>query len=391
MMADCIPHSLEISLVPRTAPTPSPSYTVWCHCGPSLYHSLVFILPFLYKTTATLIFPSIPELLVNTFTSGSSCSTSAIALSMLLVTLVLTFGFHLVSKHTTLMVSMVCGLILYLCIKLCSGVGCHFTSLLVVFAMGLCRGCVAGSVASWMVTHCQCLLIRRLNGIRFAITSSMSVAVVFIAPIIMIAAHLCIDASIFTIAWFALQSFILLPTFCCGVRKMSVAYNIWGTAMERYSCHMCLAFIPWDVWDSLPNWTSQSCPFAIAAAHCDFQFSLLSTITPRNLAVSFDSMHWFLSTRAHLGIGIHFWGFSGCGASFFVISSSWNFSIPNSQLWSLAHSNMPPFWFMMFCSFSWVSKRSLPMTITTVSSTNSSIHSPLLNTGIFSRSALYIR
>jgi hypothetical protein len=118
----------------------------------------------------------------------------------------------------------------------------------------------------------------------------MSVAVVFMAPVIIIAAHLCIDASFFTIAWFALLSFILLPMFCCGVRKISAAYSMRGTAMERYNCHIYLAFIPQDVQDSLPNWISQSCPFVITAAHCTFQFNLLSTITPRNLAVSFDGM-----------------------------------------------------------------------------------------------------
>ena len=169
---------------------------------------------------------------------------------------------------------------------------------------------------------------------------------------------------------------------------MSAAYNIRGTAMERYSCRMYFALIPRDARASRPNCISQSCPFAIAAAHCPFQFSLLSTMTPRNFAVSFEGMHWFPSIRVCLGVGILLLGFSGCGMSLCVMSRSWNFSMPNSQLWSLAHSNIPPAQFMMFRNFSWVSKKSLPMTMITASSTKSDIHSPVLIIGIFSRSAL---
>jgi hypothetical protein len=171
-----------------------------------------------------------------------------------------------------------------------------------------------------------------LKGIRFAMTSAMSVTVVFIAPVILSATHLCTDANLFTIACLAFPSFILLPMFCHGVRNISAAYSMWGTVMDKYSCHMYPAFIPWDVWASLPNWISLSCPFARAAAHCPFQFSWLSTITPRNLAVSFDGIHSFPSISAHLGIGILFLGFKGCVTNIFMMSSSWNFSMWNSQL-----------------------------------------------------------
>ena len=182
-------------------------------------------------------------------------------------------------------------------------------------------------------------------------TSKVSNAVVFKAPVIMIAAHLCMDASLFTMAQVLWLSFACFPTFCCGVRKTSAAYNMWGTAMERYSCHVYFTLIPCDARASLLNWISQSCPLASAAAHCPFQFSLLSMTTPRNLAVSFDGMRWLPNTRAQRGICTLLFGFIWCGTSFLEISRSWNFLIPNSQLWFFAHSKIPPGWFMMFHSF----------------------------------------
>jgi hypothetical protein len=98
-------------------------------------------------------------------------------------------------------------------------------------------------------------------------TSTTLVTVVFITPVIMSAACLCTDASLFTVACFDYLSFDALPMFCHGVRKMSAAYNIFGTAMERYSCHMYFALIPQDDCASCPNWMSQSCPFVNAATH----------------------------------------------------------------------------------------------------------------------------
>jgi hypothetical protein len=53
-----------------------------------------------------------------------------------------------------------------------------------------------------------------LNGSRFAITSSVSVAVVLMAPVIIIAACLWIDASFVSIACFVLHlSNDLMPIF----------------------------------------------------------------------------------------------------------------------------------------------------------------------------------
>jgi len=128
--------------------------------------------------------------------------------------------------------------------------------------------------------------------------SITSVVTVFIAPVIMMVAHLCIDDSLVTMACLAHLSFALLPIFCCGVRNMSAVYNIWGMAIERYSCHIYLAFVPCDECAILPNWISQSWPLASAAVPCPFQFSLLSTMTPRNFTVSFDGIRWLPSISA---------------------------------------------------------------------------------------------
>jgi hypothetical protein len=70
---------------------------------------------------------------------------------------------------------------------------------------------------------------------RFAMTSKMSVAVVLMAPVIMMAACRCMAVSLFMIPWLDFPSFDLVAIFRCGVRKMSAAYNICGTAIERYS------------------------------------------------------------------------------------------------------------------------------------------------------------
>ena len=75
--------------------------------------------------------------------------------------------------------------------------------------------------------------------------------------------------------------------------------------------------------------------------------------------------------------------FSGFGTSLFVVSRSWNFSMPNSQLCILAHLKMPSLQFMMFCSFLCVSLKSLPVTMTAALSTKSNIHLPILRSGIF--------
>jgi hypothetical protein len=49
-----------------------------------------------------------------------------------------------------------------------------------------------------------------------------SIAVVFIAPVIMIAACVCIDANLFIMAQLFWLSFAYLPMFCCGVKQMLV-------------------------------------------------------------------------------------------------------------------------------------------------------------------------
>jgi hypothetical protein len=149
--------------------------------------------------------------------------------------------------------------------------------------------------------------------------------------------------------------------------------------------------MPLDTRAILLTCITHSCPFARADAHCPFQLSLLSMMTPRNLVVSFDGMCWFLRTSVLRGIGIFFLGFIGFGTSLFVMSRSWNFSMLNSQLHIFAHLKMLSLQFMMFRSFSCVSLKSLPVTMTAVLSMKSSIRSPVLRSGIFSKSMLYMR
>jgi hypothetical protein len=136
-MADHIPHSLDINLVLSSTPTPSPSYTVCCHCVPSWCCSSDLTLPYLYKMAAASILPSIPEPSMNTLTSGMSWFMFMIALSSLFVMFITTFGVHLVLKHMASIVSMFCGCILYLCMRSCSRVVWCFTSLFTAFMTGL--------------------------------------------------------------------------------------------------------------------------------------------------------------------------------------------------------------------------------------------------------------
>jgi hypothetical protein len=227
MLANHIAHLLLISFSPSRILTPSPSYTVWCHNAPSCCCSLVLSLPFLYSTVVAPTFPSIPE------PSGFSCIIASIALSTSVIISVVMSGFHLMSSLTAFIVSMFSGQTLYLCMRSCSGVGCCLTSLLAVFCIGLCSGCVGGSVARRIAVQCRCLSTSNGKGSRFAITLTMSMAVVLIAPVIIIATLLCIEASLFNTTCFIFLSFVFLPTFCCGVKNTSVAYSILRTAMDR--------------------------------------------------------------------------------------------------------------------------------------------------------------
>jgi hypothetical protein len=64
-------------------------------------------------------------------------------------------------------------------------------------------------------------------------TSRMSVAVVLIAPVIIIAACRWIVASLLMIAQQDFPFVALVVVFRCGVRKMSAAYSMHGAAIER--------------------------------------------------------------------------------------------------------------------------------------------------------------
>ena len=92
---------------------------------------------------------------------------------------------------------------------------------------------------------------------------------------------------------------------------------------------MCIPFVVIAI---LLNLDSQSCPLASAEAAWAFQVSLLSTITPRNLAVTFEGICWLPRTRVCHGMGILFFNRKGWGVSFLVRLSNWNLLMPNSQL-----------------------------------------------------------
>jgi hypothetical protein len=69
-----------------------------------------------------------------------------------------------------------------------------------------------------------------LNGIRFAmVTSSMSVAVVFIASVIISAAFLCTVASLFTIAWLFCHPYSICLYSVVGLERcqLHTAYRGW--------------------------------------------------------------------------------------------------------------------------------------------------------------------
>ena len=91
-----------------------------------------------------------------------------------------------------------------------------------------------------------------------------------------------------------------------GVRKMSAAYKICGMAVGIYSWQKYLAWMPLVVSMICLNLDSQSWPLVRAAAPWAFQVSLLLTMTPRNLAVSFDGICWLPSMCACRGVGTFF-------------------------------------------------------------------------------------
>ena len=126
------------------------------------------------------------------------------------------------------MVSMFSGCSLNLCIRPCSGVQCLLTRCFTAFCIGLKSGCVGGSVVSLIAALCRILSTRVQKGSRLAMISRISVAVVFLAPVIIIAACCWIDASLFITAWLLGDDMRLLPAFCWGVRNMSAAKTCGG-------------------------------------------------------------------------------------------------------------------------------------------------------------------
>src|SRR6266481_2000226 len=76
-----------------------------------------------------------------------------------------------------------------------------------------------------------------------ACKSSVSVAIVHIAPVIAKVAILCTDANLLVIPTDPL--FLIAPTFLClGVYHTSAAYVILGTATALYICCINCSLIP---------------------------------------------------------------------------------------------------------------------------------------------------
>ena len=112
---------------------------------------------------------------------------------------------------------------LYLCIRSCNGVGCHFTSLEAALATGLCRGCGGGSVARQRGVLCLILLARIWKGSKLASVSTALVAVELRAPVIRMATLLCmVTNSLIITCQYSVLPLEHLPMFLCGVRNMSV-------------------------------------------------------------------------------------------------------------------------------------------------------------------------
>jgi len=136
---------------------------------PSWYHNELSFLPLRYSTAAAPIFPSIPDPSEYTciWSLFLRCSSSS-APSFIVSIQILTFGRHFGPSRTALIVSIISGLMLYLCMRSCRGVGCVFTSLAAASLTGLYSRCVGGSVASHIAALWRTLSTRRWKGRRFA-------------------------------------------------------------------------------------------------------------------------------------------------------------------------------------------------------------------------------
>lgn len=125
-------------------------------------------------------------------------------------------------------------------------------------------------------------LSNKWNGSRFACASMMSVAEVFIAPKVVIAACLWILAS------FVIGSFFIVspyPLFLCLISScgvnMSAPYRKLGTTVVRYSHRVRCGGIPFVVLLILLIAISHFVPFSNAYATCSWNLSLSSIMMPR--------------------------------------------------------------------------------------------------------------
>src|SRR6266481_4941127 len=113
-----------------------------------------------------------------------------------------------------------------------------------------------------------------------ACKSSMSVAVVCIAPVIANVAILCTDANLLVIPTNLL--FLVAPTFfCLGVYHISATYVIMGMATALYICRINCSLIPLAGLASRRNARVHLAAFANAYSACCLHRNSWSIITPR--------------------------------------------------------------------------------------------------------------
>ena len=110
----------------------------------------------------------------------------------------------------------------------------------------------------------------------------MSLAVVRMAPRIVISAFLCADC---TLSMNLIEPVLLLlavDRLCGAVYHISAVYVILGTATVRYSCLIPLGDTPDDVRASLLIRLIYASADCVARSYCAFHLSLESNRTPRN-------------------------------------------------------------------------------------------------------------
>ena len=156
------------------------------------------------------------------------CNSATSASSLVSASSVMKAAFHLILRLTA------SGSLPSSCIKKCRGVAYDLTNWHAALVIGLRGGWVSRSMARHSAACLQCWLTRSWEERISARTSSVSVGAVRMPPAMLSVARLWTLANLFMI----MIALPFLPTFAVsrtvgGVRKISAAYNIRGTVIER--------------------------------------------------------------------------------------------------------------------------------------------------------------